>query len=469
MVNDWKEVKLQDVVSILGDGLHGTPKYSVDGEYYFINGSNLDNGKIVFSDTTKKVDHEQYLKYKKDLNDRTLLVSINGTIGNVAYYNGERVVLGKSACYFNLHEGIEKRYVRYVLSSHYFTSYLYSFATGTTIKNVSLKSMREFNFKLPPISEQKAIAHILGTLDDKIELNRQMNETLEAMAQALFKSWFVDFDPVIDNALLAGKTIPEPLKERAEMRQAQLDSGKAKTNSEINDLFPSEFEFTEELGWIPRGWSIANFGDLLKSTIGGDWGKPEPDEKHTIPSVIIRGTDIPDLKTGNRSAAPKRWVEAKKLKTRKLEPYDIVIEISGGSPTQSTGRSIIINENLLERLGGTVEPASFCRRFTPIDKYIGVYAGIHLQKIYDDGKMWEYQNQSTGIANFQTTSFLEREILVLPNKELIVKYYELVNPLINKMTSNQQIELAKLRDTLLPKLMSGELRIPDAEKLAENI
>lgn len=469
MVNDWKEVKLQDVVSILGDGLHGTPKYSVDGEYYFINGSNLDNGKIVFSDTTKKVDHEQYLKYKKDLNDRTLLVSINGTIGNVAYYNGERVVLGKSACYFNLHEGIEKRYVRYVLSSHYFTSYLYSFATGTTIKNVSLKSMREFNFKLPPISEQKAIAHILGTLDDKIELNRQMNETLEAMAQALFKSWFVDFDPVIDNALLAGKTIPEPLKERAEMRQAQLDSGKAKTNSEINDLFPSEFEFTEELGWIPRGWSIANFGDLLKSTIGGDWGKPEPDEKHTIPSVIIRGTDIPDLKTGNRSAAPKRWVEAKKLKTRKLEPYDIVIEISGGSPTQSTGRSIIINENLLERLGGTVEPASFCRRFTPIDKYIGIYAGIHLQKIYDDGKMWEYQNQSTGIANFQTTSFLEREILVLPNKELIVKYYELVNPLINKMTSNQQIELAKLRDTLLPKLMSGELRIPDAEKLAENI
>ena len=155
MVSDWKEVKLQDVVSILGDGLHGTPKYSEDGEYYFINGSNLDNGKIIFSDTTKKVDHEQYLKYKKDLNDRTLLVSINGTIGNVAYYNGEKVVLGKSACYFNLHEGIEKRYVRYVLSSHYFTSYLYSFATGTTIKNVSLKSMREFKFKLPPLLEQK--------------------------------------------------------------------------------------------------------------------------------------------------------------------------------------------------------------------------------------------------------------------------------------------------------------------------
>lgn len=341
--------------------------------------------------------------------------------------------------------------------------------TGIGAGKLDISVLNKVQFYCPPIHEQVLIISFLSSLDDKIELNRQMNETLEAMAQALFKSWFVDFDPVIDNALLAGKAIPEPLKERAELRQAQLDSGKAKTNSEINDLFPSEFEFTEELGWIPKGWSIANFGDLLNSTIGGDWGKPEPDEKHNISSVIIRGTDIPDLKKGDKSAAPNRWVEAKKLKTRKLEPYDIVIEISGGSPTQPTGRSIIINENLLERLGGTVEPASFCRRFTPIDKYVGIYAGIHLQKIYDDGKMWEYQNQSTGIANFQTKSFLEREILILPNQELLVKYYELVNPLLNKMTSNQPIELAKLRDTLLPKLMSGELRIADAEKLAENI
>ena len=102
-----------------------------------------------------------------------------------------------------------------------------------TFPQITFDSIAYYPISLPPLPEQKAIAHILGTLDDKIEINRQMNETLEAMAQALFKGWFVDFDPVIDNALLAGNDIPEPLKQRAELRQAQLDSGKAKTNSEI--------------------------------------------------------------------------------------------------------------------------------------------------------------------------------------------------------------------------------------------
>lgn len=472
MVSKWKELRLDEVTELIVDCPHSTPKWTDEG-IVVLRSNNIKNGRLDVS-SPSYTDQDGYEKRVKRAVPQAgdLVLTREAPMGEVCQIpEGLKCCLGQRMVLIRVKEEIiDSKYLLYTLQSPYLQYQIsWNEGTGTTVSNIRIPNIKAFQIPTPPITEQKAIAHILGTLDDKIELNRRMNETLEAMAQALFKSWFVDFDPVIDNALLAGNDIPELLKERAEMRQAQIDSGKANTNSKTNDLFPSEFEFTEELGWIPQGWSIANFGDLLKSTIGGDWGKPEPDEKHTIPSVIIRGTDIPDLKTGNRSAAPKRWVEAKKLKTRKLEPYDIVIEISGGSPTQSTGRSIIINENLLERLGGTVEPASFCRRFTPIDKYIGVYAGIHLQKIYDDGKMWEYQNQSTGIANFQTTSFLEREILVLPNKELIVKYYELVNPLINKMTSNQQIELAKLRDTLLPKLMSSEVRIPDAEKLVEDI
>ena len=136
MGSEWLEVQLQDVVSILGDGLHGTPQYDESGEYYFINGNNLEGGRVVFRDTTKRVGHDEHLKYKKNLNARTLLVSINGTIGNVAYFNNEKVVLGKSACYFNLIDGVDKGFVRYVLSGHLFLSYLESYATGTTIKNV---------------------------------------------------------------------------------------------------------------------------------------------------------------------------------------------------------------------------------------------------------------------------------------------------------------------------------------------
>ena len=175
------------------------------------------------------------------------------------------------------------------------------------------------------------------------------------------------------------------------------------------------------------------------------------------------------MKIGERSEAPTRWVEEKKLKTRILRPFDIVIEISGGSPTQSTGRSIIITEQILERLGDIAEPASFCRKFSPKDKFLGLYAGVHLQKIYDDGKMWEYQNQSTGIANFQTTSFLEREQLVVPSESILLQFYKTIEPIFSKMSSNQQIELAKLRDTLLPKLLSGELRITDAAAMVEDV
>jgi len=93
MGSEWKKVTLQDVVSILGDGLHGTPKYDEEGEYFFINGNNLSNGRIVMKNKTKRASKGEYEKYKKELNDRTILVSINGTLGNIAIYNGEKCFL----------------------------------------------------------------------------------------------------------------------------------------------------------------------------------------------------------------------------------------------------------------------------------------------------------------------------------------------------------------------------------------
>ena len=337
---------------------------------------------------------------------------------------------------------------------------------GTKMPRGDKNAILKYIAKLPPLPEQKAIAHVLGSLDDKIELNRRMNETLEGMAQALFKSWFVDFDPVIDNALAAGNPIPEPLAQRAETRRQALANGTA--NRESAQAFPASFRFTEELGWIPEGWEVKPFESLLEKTIGGDWGKENEDEKHSIPAVIIRGTDMPSLSSGNISSAPTRWVEPKKFASRELKDADIVIEISGGSPKQPTGRSLFITDNILDRLGGKVEPASFCRKFSPHNKEFGLLGALHLKHIYDEGKMWEYQNQSTGISNFQTKTFLSSELLSLPESpEVLAIFYAKVRPLIDKLTNNQQIHLAKLRDVLLPKLISGELRIPQAEKMAE--
>ena len=111
----------------------------------------------MFKDNTKKVNHEEYLKHKRDLNESTVLVSINGTIGNVAFYNGEKVMLGKSACYFNLFDNIFKKYIKLLLETDYFMEYALNSATGTTIKNVSLKAMKNWLIPIPPLNEQKEI------------------------------------------------------------------------------------------------------------------------------------------------------------------------------------------------------------------------------------------------------------------------------------------------------------------------
>lgn len=153
----WKWVRLSDLVSVLGDGLHGTPSYDEKGDYYFINGNNLMNGQILIKEDTKRINEDEWEKYKKPLDRTTVFVSINGTLGNVAFYNDEKVILGKSACYFNMIIEKMKYYVYWILKSNYFMKYAVYSATGVTIKNVSLKAMNNLLIPLPPLSEQKRI------------------------------------------------------------------------------------------------------------------------------------------------------------------------------------------------------------------------------------------------------------------------------------------------------------------------
>ncbi len=174
MMQEWSKINLVDCTSALGDGLHGTPQYTVNGEYAFINGNNLQNRKIVIDNETKRVSIDEYQKYKVPLCERTILISINGTLGNVAVYNGEKIVLGKSACYLNVTEQYDRDFILYIVSSPQFQQYLRMNATGSTIKNVSLKQMREYSFKIPPLPEQERIAEVLATQDRIIELKEKL-------------------------------------------------------------------------------------------------------------------------------------------------------------------------------------------------------------------------------------------------------------------------------------------------------
>ena len=149
-MSEWKTYTLgKDVVTKLGDGLHGTPIYDDNGEYYFINGSNLVEGKIIINSNTKKVTEEEFVKYKKDLSNKTILLGINGTIGNVALYNNEKCILGKSAAYLNINDDFDKHFVKYVLTNNHFQNYIKNNASGTTIKNVGLGLLREYEFSAP--------------------------------------------------------------------------------------------------------------------------------------------------------------------------------------------------------------------------------------------------------------------------------------------------------------------------------
>lgn len=165
--DDCESKSLEEITTLLGDGLHGTPEYDENGDYFFINGNNLSNGEIIIKGNTKRVSQDEYEKYKKELSDRTVFVSINGTLGNVAFYNNEKVILGKSACYFNLVEVVNKYYIKYFIQSPMFIKYLHTEATGATIKNISLKTMREMIINLPSLTQQTSIVKDLDELSEK--------------------------------------------------------------------------------------------------------------------------------------------------------------------------------------------------------------------------------------------------------------------------------------------------------------
>lgn len=153
----WKWVRVQTITNGVGDGIHGTPQFDENGQYYFINGNNLCNGTIEYKHNTKMVNESEYLKYEKVISNNAILLSINGTIGNIAYYQGEKIVLGKSACYVDLLAVINRKYIRILLESDFFFQYAVKKSTQTTIKNVSLKSIRMLPIPLPPLAEQKRI------------------------------------------------------------------------------------------------------------------------------------------------------------------------------------------------------------------------------------------------------------------------------------------------------------------------
>ena len=182
----WEEYKLEDITAEIGDGIHATPIYDDNGTFYFVNGNNISEYGIIITATTQKVTEEEALRNNASaLNSYSILLSINGTIGNVALYKNEPIMLGKSACYINVSSNINRNYIFYYLMmpkcQFYFTSEL----TGTTIKNLSLKSVRKTKVLLPNANEQSKIARLFDAINERIATQNKIIDKLQSLIKGL--------------------------------------------------------------------------------------------------------------------------------------------------------------------------------------------------------------------------------------------------------------------------------------------
>ena len=187
--DDWEERKLSEGTSKIGDGLHGTPNYSDNGDVFFINGNNLVNGKIVITKETKLVTESNQSKDDKLLNMDTILMSINGTIGNLAWYNNERVMLGKSAAYLTV-SNFDKKFIFSYLQTSTIKNYFLNNLTGTTIKNLGLKTIRDTTLFVPTLEEQQQIGEFFWTLEETIALHQRKLDLLKEQKKGYLQKMF---------------------------------------------------------------------------------------------------------------------------------------------------------------------------------------------------------------------------------------------------------------------------------------
>lgn len=473
---DFSKVSLKQISSKIGDGIHGTPIYDENGSYYFINGNNLGSGRIVITPSTKKISRDEYLKHKKELNASTVLLSINGTIGNVALYDDEPIILGKSACYINILPGVNAYYISYVLKDRCFQHYIKQQANGSTIKNVSLKLVRDYEFTLPPKFVQDRIAEILLSLDEKITANENISMTLEQMAQALFKSWFVDFEPVKAKiaVLEAGGS-----QEGATLAAMTAISGKdadalavferehPEQYAELKataELFPSAMQ-ESELGEIPEGWNVI------------------PLENATSLIIDHRGK-TPKKLGGDWSESGYPAISAKNIKDGRLVRHDAIkyvdpeLYLKWMKDVLLSGDILMTSEAPLGELLYLAKDSDYLlsQRLYGIraDNNIlsGCYLYLWLQGASAKADISSRATGSTVVGIRQ--SELKKVNVMVPGKALIASFSRLAAYYLAKIESNekQNIALENLRDTLLPKLLSSEIILPEAEQAvseAENV
>jgi type I restriction enzyme S subunit len=439
MANEWPTAKIGDVCLRVTKGTTPTTgggAFSKIGIAFIKVESITESGSFI-PEKFAFIDAETDERLARSrLNENDILFTIAGTIGRVAQVTSAVLPANTNQAVAIVRPNrdvIYPRFLYYTLRDSKRIQLAQSKVVQSVQANFSLGELSAIELPLPSQTEQRAIAHILGTLDDKIELNRKQNETLEALASAIFKAWFVDFEPVrakMDGRWQPGQSLPG-------------------LPSHIYDIFPDRL-VESAMGEIPEGWEVSTLGEVCSYLTRGispkyiDLGGVSVLNQKCIRDFFI-----------DFSKSRRHDVEQKKIDGRALELGDVLVN--------STGVGTLGRVAQVRRLAET----------TIVDSHVTVVrAGHRINPMYLGGFMRMRQPEieamgegSTGQTELSRTKLGELKIL-LPADEVLDHFSKHTKIFSESIAANQEDSetLAQLRDTLLPKLISGDLRIQDAEE-----
>jgi type I restriction enzyme S subunit len=441
MTREWAKVSIEDIAEKIAMGPFGSNikvETFVETGVPVISGAHLRGVRLEDRDFKFVTsDHAQKMKNSNVIRGDVIFTHA-GNIGQVAYipHNSKYEKYTISQRQFYLRCDSNKaipEFITYFFHSNEGQHKLLANASQTGVPSISQPSsyLKKIELSLPPLAEQRAIAHILGTLDDKIELNRKQNETLEAMARTLFKAWFVDFEPV--RAKLEGR-----------WRRGQSLPG---LPAHLYDLFPDRL-VESELGEIPEGWEVKTIGDFVTIKRGGS---PRPIQD------FIRSSGIPWVKISDATSSTSRFLFQTKdfikqeglKKTVFLQNGELIL-----SNSATPGLPIFLELDACIHDGWLYFP----QKHTLNDLYLYQLFLEIRDELVAQGNGSVFTNLKTDILRYQK--------IVVASEALFRGFDSLAKPLFNKLLAlnRESRSLAQLRDTLLPKLISGELRVRDAEQ-----
>ncbi|WP_445405404.1 restriction endonuclease subunit S [Acinetobacter pittii] len=347
-----------------------------------------------------------------------VVIGRKGTLGTV-HFIAQNFWPHDTTLWIKDFKGNDPKFIYYFLQ----TLHLEKFDTGSSNPTLNRNHVHKIKVLFPNIVIQKKIASILSTYDELIENNKKRIQILENMAEELYKEWFVRF------------------------------------------RFPN-WENTEFEKGVPKDWDTLRMSEIVKYYIGGGWGEEEQGLDFSEEAYVIRGTDIPQINGMQFSEKVLRFHKPSNLKSRLLQIYDLIFEVSGGSKDQLLGRNLMITPNLLNIFENKVICASFCKliRFD-LSKVNPFFMKYFMKLYYKYDLVGLYQVQSTGISNYQFESFLKHQTIQVPTKSLTDQFEKIIKPLVEQMENlgRQNERLVSTRDNLLPRLISGKLSVEDLD------